>query len=256
MMSARAEMSKAAVPTPSRRARSRRFVKLRLDVLARPDVTASAKLILASIEDRIGDNGYAWPGIRRLARDCGLNPKTVVRGVRKLVDRELLIVERRGNGQSNRYRLPEPTVPQDGALPKVTRSQNATGGAPENGTEAIPFLPQNQTEPLSQTKRGARRKSATPPDPRIGDFLNWFCETYQQAKGIAYVVQGGKDQATVKRLLRSVTPEELQQASQAMLADAWGGERAAIGLLASQINTWRGKRTMKGHAQDDYARGF
>jgi len=80
----------------------------------------------------------------------------------------------------------------------------------------------------------------TPPDPRVKAFIDFFCTAYAEALGRPYVVNGAKDGATVKRLLRSLSLDELQRAAGAMFCDEWGKERASVGLLASQINSWRG----------------
>jgi hypothetical protein len=64
--------------------------------------------------------------------------------------------------------------------------------------------------------------------------------------GRTYIVKHGKDGKTVKDLLGSMDGDgicalaELKAAARVMLADPWGRDRASIGLLASQINTWRG----------------
>jgi DNA-binding MarR family transcriptional regulator len=87
-----------------------RFVKLPWHVLARSDLSPAAKLLYAAIMDRIGENGEAWPGVRRLASDCGLSPATVVAAIRRLETVGLLAVEHvSGNpgGRTNHYRLPE-----------------------------------------------------------------------------------------------------------------------------------------------------
>ena len=92
--------------------------------------------------------------------------------------------------------------------------------------------------------------------------MDWFCATYKTATGNRYIVSGGKDGATVKRLLRQLDGDgrdpvaELQAATGAMLADPWGRERASIGLLAGQINTWRSKARPEQSRENRYASGF
>jgi hypothetical protein len=233
-----------------------RFVKLRLDILARPDLTPAAKLIWAAIADHARGNGSAWPGIRRLARNCGVNVKTVNKAVGKLKERELLIVEHRGNGRSNLYRLPDQTVPESTAPPKLERSQNVPTGAPKRGALAHHLVVHKQREPLKQRRESARRKAAAP-DPRIKQFIDWFAGEYKTSQDRTYIVLGGKDGATIKRLLQSLSLSELQEAAKNMLADTWGKDRASIGVLASQINTWRGKKPRSKERTDhDYSKGF
>lgn len=81
------------------------FVMIPHEVLRRRDLPPAAKLIYAMISDRIGSNGHAWPGVRRLASDTGLCRQTVQRGVTQLERQGLLIVERGGLGLCNSYAI-------------------------------------------------------------------------------------------------------------------------------------------------------
>jgi hypothetical protein len=100
-------------------------------------------------------------------------------------------------------------------------------------------------------QRGAPSAPAAkqpPPDARIKAFIDWFSQTYKAALRRPYVLSGGKDGATVKRLLHALDGNgdalaELQQAARNMLADPWGKDRADVGLLGSKINSWLGKAT-------------
>jgi DNA-binding transcriptional MocR family regulator len=100
------------------------FYKLSTDMARRRDLSGSAKVIFAVILGRIGHNGHAWPGIRRIANDAGVNVKTAMRAVHELSDAGLLQIENRGNGLSFSYRL---TVPETGALPKLVRKRSQNG---------------------------------------------------------------------------------------------------------------------------------
>lgn len=71
-----------------------RFARLPLAVLARADLTPAAKLVFAAISNRVGANGSAWPGQRRIAADCGLSTKAANRAVRELEVAGLLEVTR------------------------------------------------------------------------------------------------------------------------------------------------------------------
>jgi DNA-binding MarR family transcriptional regulator len=80
------------------------FVRVPKPILARRDLTASAKLIYGSLVDRMGNNGRAWPGLRRIAADVGCNPKTALSAVKMLSDSGL-IETLKSEGRSNSYRL-------------------------------------------------------------------------------------------------------------------------------------------------------
>ena len=94
------------------------------------------------------------------------------------------------------------------------------------------------------SKKGAAGKP--PPDSRVKVFLGFFCSEYKATRGQEYIVSGGKDGALVKRLLKALDGQAicglfgLKKAARYMLDDGWASDKASVGLLASQINTWRG----------------
>ena len=65
------------------------------------------KLVLMAIADHCDDEGYAWPGIRGIAKKCGVAHRTVQRQVEDLQDKGILKVEPRqrpdGSSSSNGY---------------------------------------------------------------------------------------------------------------------------------------------------------
>ncbi|GMU22571.1 MAG: hypothetical protein AMXMBFR13_26560 [Phycisphaerae bacterium] len=134
--------------------RSDRFVKLPLFLLARSDLTATAKVVYAVISDRIGTNASTWAGVRRLAADVGMDPKAVLRAIAALESLGLLEVDRRGSGRSSHYRVK--SVPETPALPKRQRSRHDNTGVGESPTQALANRPHNQTDPYNQTQSIAR----------------------------------------------------------------------------------------------------
>lgn len=134
--------------------RPERFIKLPVAVLARPDLTATAKVVYAVIADRVGNNASTWVGIRRLAVDVGTDPKAVLRAIAALESAGLLHIDRRGSGRSSHYRVK--SAPETPALPIRQRSPNAHTGAGDSPTEALANRPHNQTDPFNQTQSNAR----------------------------------------------------------------------------------------------------
>ena len=65
------------------------------------------KLVLMAIADHCDDEGYAWPGIKGIAKKCGVAHRTVQRQVEDLQDKGILKVEARqrpdGSSSSNGY---------------------------------------------------------------------------------------------------------------------------------------------------------
>jgi hypothetical protein len=87
---------------------------------ARTDLSAIAKLVWASIRERVGLNACAWPGYARIALDVGCERKTALKAVVELERAGELRVSRR-RGRPNRYYFP--TSPQNGL---VDQSQKRT----------------------------------------------------------------------------------------------------------------------------------
>lgn len=291
--------------------KSARFVKLPVEVMARRDLSTSAKLVYAALSNHVRYfESLSKPchvGIETLARECGIGRCTTLRAIESLDAAGLIIVSRDRNadgqpsGRPNTYTLPDETSDKMSHPP----SQNDTGTSlktipVEESTTSLKMIhppSQNDTgtslktipEPVSKrdcNKNRSNKKevkdsvasSATPPsrkrsrskgkrkkppkaesDPRVKEFVDAFCALYERETGTRYLVQGGKDGATVKRLLKDLSVSELHDAAGAMLKDEWGGERASIGLLSSQINNWRqkaarGKKT--GKRKLDYSQGI
>lgn len=148
-------------------------LRVKAAFVQRRDLSPAAKWLLVSIADRIGDNGHAWPGLRRLARDIGVSVGTVLRARAELETSGLLEIERRGNGRGHHYRVTASgmealsgqaaTVPESGALPSRERSQNGNSTVPRMETEALPGWERNlPKEPTPRTCTSARSKPARP----------------------------------------------------------------------------------------------
>ena len=235
-----------------------RFYKLPQAIAARKDLSATAKLVYAAILNRLGKNSTSWPGIRRLAGDCGTSTGAIRRAIELLERSGLLAIERGHQRKANRYTpvsyvSETNTKPEEGLMcPKRTQ------GVSEMDTKLASYVSETDTEKIttdslkdkvcaSAPHDALRKKTKTPkapPDPRVKTFIDWFADAYLQATGQKYVVAGGKEGALVKRLLASLsgngvdTLEELQRAARTMMADDWGKDRADIGLLSAKINSW------------------
>ncbi len=83
-------------------------------IASRTDLTSTAKLAYARIRKRVGKNGSAWPGTRRIARDIGVSKSRAAQAVHELAERGLLEIENRGNGRSLLYRFPGQSVQPSG----------------------------------------------------------------------------------------------------------------------------------------------
>ena len=199
------------------------YVRLDKEVLARRDLPPAAKLIYASIVDRIGRKGYSYPGVRRIAEDCGCSPGTVKTAVDQLADAGLLVVEH-GTGPrgSNRYRLPVQNL----------SAQNPNAGAQELNAARSDFdtkpIPSNQT-PL--TKPQARPKSdpwQTAVTAMTGDALKteefksaWLDWVQHRAE-----IRKPLTPMTIRGQIRQLEKLGLEQATETLersIANGWQG---------------------------------
>ena len=155
-----------------------RFAKLPLDVMQRSDLTPADKIVFAAIEDRIGENGVCWAGLRRLASDCGMSPSTVSGSVDRLEAAGLIAIERAGSNakrQTNRYRsLRTKAERTNGERTNTERSDIGRTGDERSPDERersdserersdFSTEPDPITRPINQTK-GRVRKSAAETD--------------------------------------------------------------------------------------------
>jgi len=138
-----------------------RFYKLPRELAARRDLPPGAKIILSVLRDRMGNNGFCWPGVRTLANDSGLTVTGVLGCLRALESRGDLQIERRGSGRANHYRLPASESAQEsGALNKVKRSTKLNSGAQQSVAQALNKVEHNQRDQLNQTKS---KRTFSPP---------------------------------------------------------------------------------------------
>jgi hypothetical protein len=213
------------------------YAALPLAVLAMRKLSPGAKLVYAALLRRLGDGRVeVWPGANTLQRETGLSRRGVQKALGRLLTGGLVSWRSRGSPDgTNLYEFTDWRRKCASAQNAPLLAHKMRGGSARNAPKLLKGTTQGN---YSRTARGGR---AATPDPRIKVFIDWFCATYKATLGRDYVVVGAKDGATIKRLLRSLSPDELQRAARNMLADSWGKDRASIGLLGSQINTWRGE---------------
>lgn len=150
------------------------YAQMPFGAMQRTDLTAGEKLVFVAIADRIGENSRAWPGIRALARDCGLSRSCTLRAVQGLEKAGLISVRRApktSKDQRNRYRLTSPGK----ALWDTPRDRPASGTPPSRGRDStVPQAnhprptggppPSRQRDINNQVKQPSK---TTPPYPPI-----------------------------------------------------------------------------------------
>ncbi len=75
-------------------------------VLANDKLSPLSKLVYTMILSYAwGQKNSAFPGQERVARDCGVSSRTVVRSIQELQNQKFITVLRRGRGLTNLYVL-------------------------------------------------------------------------------------------------------------------------------------------------------
>ncbi len=137
-----------------------RFYKLSADLAARRDLTWPTKGLLAYLADRQGNNGRAWPGLRRIAEDLGLSTNTVLRAVNCAERAGLLDVVRRGQGCGNCYRIGSASESVVSPNRQHLAPPNRSRAVSESETQALPNRRHNQKDPVTRPKKKTRAGAA------------------------------------------------------------------------------------------------
>ena len=143
------------------------FYSLPSQVAQRRDLTCAEKLVIAILVTRIGENGFCWPGIRRIAEDAGVATSTVQRAVEDLKKKGLIDIESGGSGHSNHYRLNELGVPKIG----TGCTENEYTGVPKTSTPLCRKSVHKRKE-----KRTVEKNNKT--SPCEGDLFDRFWVVY------------------------------------------------------------------------------
>lgn len=135
--------------------------------------------------------------------------------------------------------------------PPVTPKYSAPASSFATDCNRLPLqdkekdLPPENPGGVSPDSRKKRGRPKLPPDPRVKKFIDWFCVQYEKEFGRKYVVCGGKDGLSVKRVIRALDREGvkggevLATATAAMFKDEFWREKSGLSVLAGQINVFR-----------------
>jgi hypothetical protein len=196
---------------PEKKPKTVPFLMVPKHLAARTDLHPIDKLVWACIRDRIGNNGKAWPGGRKLAADLGVTRPTVLDALDRLAAAGDLLVEKRGRGRTNHYRTPPASGQEPLPVETPKRSRTLTSPNAGSGQEPLRAVVKNldpNTDPLNQTHKG---EAAAPPvvdekasesNGTAGRIMAAWCRGFKSRTG-STVAQGAKGRlaGTVKRLL-------------------------------------------------------
>ena len=198
------------------------WVRIPRDIMVRRDLNWTAKGVFAEIADRIGKNSEAWPGLTRIAKECGLSRFGAIKAIRELEAAGILRVERiRQGGKNlvNHYRVVNSvdqvvvnTVDQGSQqcrLPVVNKiDHGVVNTVDSNSPTSEPTQLNLLNEPSPRTRR--KRAGIEPPKPReLNPIWDGVCKVF------ALNPQTPSEKTRVGRIVRdlklkSATAEEIE----------------------------------------------
>lgn len=203
------------------------------DIAISPDLrrdttlTATQKLVLLVIRDyqRAG-NTYTDED---LADEVGVDRTTAMRARRALQEAGR-IHDNLGVHNATKAGVQDATKTVQVASKKV---QDATNPSIPITVLKTTTLPQSQPADTlfgNAEERKSNRKSpkAMPVQTQL---VEWFYQRFQEVRGIPHPPKFSRDTAKINGLLKTVKPDEIKAAADAMLADEWWGPKASIPVL-------------------------
>ena len=116
----------------------------------------TSKLVLLKLADNANDQGFCWPSIATVARQCDMSQQGVRDQIHKLEGLGLLSVKRTTGGKSNRYRLFRTPHGVEGSIHDATpngvdHTPHAVEGQPPTRLRVTPHaVGSNRQEPSVQ----------------------------------------------------------------------------------------------------------
>src|SRR5688500_7500864 len=111
-------------------------------ILRHPHISAGAKLAYFVLLSYAWQEGSCFPGQERMALDMGCAKRSIVRYLQELQDAGLVVIKRRGLGQTNLYTLPKWDI--------IRSAKSALQGVTEGSHQQVP---QSRTK-KTQVKQG------------------------------------------------------------------------------------------------------
>lgn len=177
------------------------------DVAADPTIAVGPKALYALVCSYSGASGRAWPSYERLARELGVDRRSVIRWMGELEKKDLMRISRTP-GTSNTY---EPLWPTE----VVTLESPVTPGTPGSDTGVTPGSDtrDTQTSTVEHHQEHSAPPSAVRPDPKpvnaIRAVTDFYQDMYMQHRGGMKPRWGAKEATLIKRDIKRVGMEKL-----------------------------------------------
>ncbi len=173
--------------------------------------------------------GVSWPGIRRIATDCGVALATVVSSIEELESFGVLAVERT-SGKSSHYRIL--TAKEFEAVP--IQKLNHTDSKIESKEELI-----SKEEPtvLASTKKSPRKESTNP--------AHILVQTLSDATGVPVTSWPRSTKIAQGLVEAGMTPEEMVAIVPWLEKQTyWIGKGVTLPIVSSQLEQFRAARRL------------
>lgn len=174
--------------------------------------------------------GVSWPGIRRIATDCGVALATVVSSIEELESFGVLAVERT-SGKSSHYRIL--TAKEFEAVP--IQKLNHTDSKIESKEELI-----SKEEPtvLASTKKSPRKESTNP--------AHVLVQALSDRTGVKVTSWPRSTKIADQLVKADVTPEELlEMVSWLERQPYWADKGVTLVIISSQLEQFRSAKKAK-----------
>lgn len=139
-------------------------------------------LLLLAIADHADDDGFAWPGLDRLAAKTRMSRRQTITNLQALIaDGELQLIDRGGAGarDTNRYRVivkGANIAPSKGAeiapSPETKGAVSANKGAVSANKGAVATAPEPSVEPSLKPSDGSATEKQPPQTPKAMHALD------------------------------------------------------------------------------------
>ena len=185
------------------------FRSLSEALLRSKDFTAAQKLILAVLQDMLGQNDRAWPSVATLARETGHARSTVAEAVRQMEERRILVIdEGGGRKRSNRHYVTQLAFPCKLA-PEVLCDRTSCPGECDWSESGVQVALTAGDEP-KPPENGRKTEDVNSPDS--GEFIE---ETPRDPESLAPETHRnpGRNQVTINTQPRNRGAKEPSAAS-------------------------------------------
>ena len=210
-------------------------------------------LVLVALADCANpkDGNVAYPSLEKLARKVRLSKSRLCKVLNKLESIGELIRHKSTGGKNRRSRYVITCL--NGVTGNSVTGNTVAGNSVTDDMQTVSPVGQakNRNRNVS-SKRRSKAAPATPPNPAVKEFKDFWAERYRNRFGCEYLFDHGKDGKHIRDMLSSFDLPSLKLKAEQFFDgdDEWTQTKGGftIGVFRTQINrlnSIRGKQTRK-----------